>query len=488
MGEISRESENLPLDEVSGPEPPTDQSTLFPNGSDVVYDMVCVGFGPASLAIGIALNDAIDPALNGGHTDFAPKVRFVEKQKQFAWHSGMLVPGSRMQISFIKDLATLREPRSSFTFLSYLNHKNRLIHFTNIGTFLPARVEFEDYMRWCASHFEHLTHYGQDVQEILPGPQNTDGVVDYFTVVSRDTETKEVTSMNARKIVIAVGGKAKMPPSVPMDPVIMHSSKYCTHLPSLLSDTLKPYKIAVIGGGQSAAEIFHDLHRRYPNSQTALIFRDSALRPSDDSPFVNEIFNPDGVSKFYNMTSDERKKHIATEKATNYGVVRLELIEAIYHDMYLQRVENPDETQWQHRILPETEIVQMEREQETSRIRIHIKSQSEKENKESLDFDAVVVATGYQRDSHEALLEKVRDLQPAGLSGWVSDRSYRVALDEAKISTEAGIWLQGCNEQTHGLSDSLLSVLAVRGGEIVQSAFPNRSANADSDGSWVHAP
>lgn len=300
MGEISRESENLPLDEVSGPEPPTDQSTLFPNGSDVIYDMVCVGFGPASLAIGIALNDAIDPTLNGGHTDFAPKVRFVEKQKQFAWHSGMLVPGSRMQISFIKDLATLREPRSSFTFLSYLNHKNRLIHFTNIGTFLPARVEFEDYMRWCASHFEHLTHYGQDVQEILPGPQNTDGVVDYFTVVSRDTETKEITSMNARKIVIAVGGKAKMPSSVPMDPLIMHSSKYCTHLPSLLSDTLKPHKIAVIGGGQSAAEIFHDLHRRYPNSQTSLIFRDSALRPSDDSPlYVFCLLSSKDLSPFY---------------------------------------------------------------------------------------------------------------------------------------------------------------------------------------------
>lgn len=284
MGSVSHESENCPFDVASSLEPPSEQSTLFPKSPDVVYDMVCVGFGPASLAIGIALNDAIDPALNGGQTDFAPKVRFLEKQKEFSWHSGMLVQGSRMQISFIKDLATLRDPRSSFTFLSYLNHKSRLIHFTNIGTFLPARVEFEDYMRWCASHFEHVTHYSQEVEEILPGPINTDGAVDYFTVISRDTETKKVTSLNTRKIVIAVGGKAKMPSGVPFDPLIMHSSKYCTHLPKILGDPTASYKIAVIGGGQSAAEIFHDLHQRYPNSRTTMIFRDTALRPSDDSP------------------------------------------------------------------------------------------------------------------------------------------------------------------------------------------------------------
>lgn len=64
----------------------------------------------------------------------------------------------------------------------------------------------------------------------------------------------------------------------------MHSSKYCTHLPQMLNDEMAPYNIAVVGSGQSAAEIYHDLHRRYPNSRTTLILRDTALRPSDDSP------------------------------------------------------------------------------------------------------------------------------------------------------------------------------------------------------------
>lgn len=264
---------------------PAGRFLLRSTPADEMHDLLCVGFGPASLAIGIALHDAMDPALNRASpgAGFKPKVCFLERQKQFAWHSGMLVPGSRMQISFIKDLATLRDPRSSFTFLNYLHNKNRLIHFTNLGTFLPARMEFEDYMRWCAQRFENVVSYGEEVMEVVPGSM-TDGKVDYFVVRSHNTETGEVYSRRARKVVVALGGKAKMPPGFPQDPRIMHSSKYCTALPSLLKDESKAYHIAVVGSGQSAAEIFHDLQRRYPNSRTTLILRDSALRPSDDSP------------------------------------------------------------------------------------------------------------------------------------------------------------------------------------------------------------
>jgi L-ornithine N5-oxygenase len=194
---------------------------------------------------------------------------------------------------------------------------------------------------------------------------------------------------------------------------------------------------------------------------------------------VNEIFNPERVDKFYEMSAEERKKRIAIEKATNYSVVRLELIESIYNDMYLQRVENPDETQWQQRILPETKVARIEHHNASSRMRIHVKSvNNESESKEVLDVDALMVATGYLRDAHEGLLENVRSLRPSGASSWNPGRDYRVSLDGAKVSAQAGIWLQGCNEKTHGLSDSLLSVLAVRGGEIVSSVFADQLAGA----------
>jgi L-ornithine N5-oxygenase len=267
----------------SASEPPVLEATP----PDELHDVLCVGFGPASLAIAIALHDTLDPTLNnpGARPNCQPKVCFLERQKQFAWHSGMLVPGSKMQISFMKDLATLRDPRSHFTFLNYLHNKGRLIDFTNLGTFLPARLEFEDYMRWCANKFSNVVAYGEEVTEVTPGQLGGDGSkVDFFTVRSRNLETGEITSRRARKVVIAIGGKAKMPPGIPQGPRIMHSSQYCTTLPSLLTDKSESYNVAVLGSGQSAAEIFHDVQRQYPNSKTTLIMRDSALRPSDDSP------------------------------------------------------------------------------------------------------------------------------------------------------------------------------------------------------------
>ncbi|GFF50175.1 L-ornithine N(5)-monooxygenase [Aspergillus lentulus] len=457
-----------------------DPPRLRSTPQDELHDLLCVGFGPASLAIAIALHDALDPRLNKSASNIPaqPKICFLERQKQFAWHSGMLVPGSKMQISFIKDLATLRDPRSSFTFLNYLHQKGRLIHFTNLSTFLPARLEFEDYMRWCAQQFSDVVAYGEEVVEVIPGKSDpSSSVVDFFTVRSRNVETGKISARKARKVVVAIGGTAKMPPGLPQDPRIMHSSKYCTTLPALLKDKSKPYNIAVLGSGQSAAEIFHDLQKRYPNSRTTLIMRDSAMRPSDDSPFVNEIFNPERVDKFYSQSAAERQRSLAADKATNYSVVRLELIEEIYNDMYLQRVKNPDETQWQHRILPERKITRIEHHGPQSRMRIHLKSSKPESEgaanhvKETLEVDALMVATGYYRNAHERLLSKIQHLRPTGQDQWNPRRDYRVEMDPSKVSSQAGIWLQGCNERTHGLSDSLLSVLAVRGAEMVQSIF-----------------
>lgn len=247
------------------------------------YDLVCVGFGPASLAIAIALHDAQENL--GRDANYrTPRVCFLEKQQQFAWHAGMMVPGSKMQISFIKDLATVRDPRSEFTFLNYLKSQRRLVEFTNLGTFLPTRLEFADYMRWCAGRFLDVVSYGQEVLEIREAADTAFEKINSFVVKSRDVRSGQITSMFAKNVILAVGGQPRIPPNIPYHPRVMHSSSYCTTMPNLLKDASKSYNIAVMGSGQSAAEIFHDLYQRYPNAKVTLIMRDSALRPSDDSP------------------------------------------------------------------------------------------------------------------------------------------------------------------------------------------------------------
>ncbi|KZF19678.1 putative L-ornithine 5-monooxygenase [Xylona heveae TC161] len=468
------------------PSPPG-RSVLRSTDPEELHDLICIGFGPASLAIATALHDSIiskTSGADGSPHEKTPRVAFLERQPQFAWHAGMLLPGAKMQISFLKDMATFRDPRSEFTFLNYLHRRKRLVPFVNLSTFLPLRAEYDDYLRWCAGWFDDVVSYGQEVVDIVPEKLNGEQEkINGFTVRSRNVKTGEITTRKARHVVIAVGGKPKIPQPLPSNnPHVIHSSRYSMAIPALLKDKSKNYRVAVVGAGQSAAEIFNDLHSRYPNSNTSLIIRGSALRPSDDSPFVNEIFDPDRVDDYYHQPQDIRTEAIALDRSTNYGVVRIELLEHIYTDMYMQRLREPDEEAWQHRILNHRSINSVEDVSASGahplRLRVQNSTGVFKKNgvmrEEILDVDAVVVATGYVRDAHEQMLRHADHMKPGGSKAdkkWAVSRDYRVRFEQGAVADDAGVWLQGCNEQTHGLSDTLLSILAVRGAEIVESIF-----------------
>lgn len=248
------------------------------------FDLICVGFGPASLAVAVAMHDALAAGKKLLPDGASPKVLFIEKQNQFAWHSGMLIPGAKMQISFIKDLASLRDPRSEFTFLNYLHRHDRLVDFTNLSTFLPARSEYEDYLRWCSSFFSRLVEFGQQVVSIVPD-KAAKGAVRSFSIQSEDIHTGQLHSYRARHVLVASGGQPSLPKSFPLKhPRVIHSSQYANVIHQILPKPAVPYRVVVVGAGQSAAEIFHNVASRYPNSNTRLIMRQEFLRPSDDSP------------------------------------------------------------------------------------------------------------------------------------------------------------------------------------------------------------
>ncbi|EAT90349.1 L-ornithine N(5)-monooxygenase [Parastagonospora nodorum] len=471
-----------------------------------LHDMICVGFGPASLAIGIALHDALDgtdPSLEEipGLQGRPPKVAFLEKQSHFAWHAGMLLPGAKMQITFMKDMATMRNPRSEFTFINYLHQKGRLVEFANLNTFLPARVEYEDYMGWCASWFEEVVSYDQEVIKVTP-EKSANGEISYFTVVSRNNQTGRTESRRTKHVVIAAGGQPNLPAPFPSNhPKIIHSSKFQYTSKQLFPDHDAPYKIAVVGNGQSAAEIFDYLHSNYPNSRTRLLIKGGALRPSDDSPFVNEIFNPSRIATTFAQPPTLRAATLTLDKGTNYGVVRLPLLEHIYETLYLQRISHGNtsaaEANWPHAILPYRCVTSIA-DTPAGGVRLEILDRSPlylsetagaTEKTEMMDFDAVFVATGYQRDLHETLLKDARHLMPGGDlkdARWSVSREYKVLFEDRKVSDDAGVWLQGCNERTHGLSDTLLSVLATRGGEVVRSVFekPGKWSGGDMLGGY----
>ena len=88
-----------------------------------------------------------------------------------------------------------------------------------------------------------------------------------------------------------------------------------------------------------------------------------------------------------------------------------------------------------------------------------------------LDHDRglVFLGTGYDKRMPRVVRELAGTL---GLQRVEVTRQYRVAIDEP---TDAAVYLQGVNEETHGIADSLLSVVAQRSADIVQDILERQS-------------
>src|SRR5690606_2515583 len=142
-----------------------------------IHDLIGIGFGPSNIALAITLEEKKQ---EGRSIDSF----FIETQPGFAWHASMMLDNAHMQRSFLKDLGTMRNPSSHFTFINYLHQKQRLQDFINLKTFFPSRHEFNDYLAWAAAHFNNRCAYGEEVFEVLPETGNDEVIM--LRVRSRD--------------------------------------------------------------------------------------------------------------------------------------------------------------------------------------------------------------------------------------------------------------------------------------------------------------
>ena len=413
------------------------------------YDVLGVGFGPSHLALAIALHE------RGIQGAMLPKAKFLEAQKSFAWHPNMLLDGSDMQVSFIKDLVSLRNPSSPYSFLSYLHAKGRLERFINRKSFYPSRHEFNDYFAWAAKQMAHMSVYDQKVVGVEP-VMGDDGQVTLLSVVSESSQGRQ-TTCHTRDLVMAIGGHPVVPDvfaDVATIPMVHHSSRYLADVKSQLQSANQPLKIAVVGSGQSGAEIFYDLVNDPHRPEVDFIFRSHALKPSDDSPFVNEIFDVDFTSYVYQQSKQQRHTLMEEYSNTNYSVVDGDLIEQIYGVFYEQDVVNGNH----YALRRSTTVAAAQRagDQVTLSLR---DTHGDKVDEQS--YELVVLATGVRRRLGETMM--------SDLKGYVTDaevgRTYQLSTTDDFLPR---IFLQGYCEETHGLSDTLLSVLAARVDEIAE--------------------
>lgn len=101
--------------------------------TDDPLEIMGVGFGPANLALAAAIHEF--PLVKG--VSLADRTSFFEQQPGFSWHQGMLIEGATMQVSFLKDLVTLRNPVSEFSFVNFLHTQDRLTDFINNKIIYP---------------------------------------------------------------------------------------------------------------------------------------------------------------------------------------------------------------------------------------------------------------------------------------------------------------------------------------------------------------
>lgn len=413
-------------------------------------DVLAIGAGPANLALAVAIEES-------GSRGLAERTLVLEQYPDIKWQRNLLLPWARSQVSFLKDLVTLRNPRSRFSFLSFLHDQGRLDEFVNLGTFHPFRWELSDYMRWVAEALEHVgIRYGARGERVEPR-RGGDGTVVGWTVTLAGGDT-----VRCRDLVIGIGRDPYLPEvfrELPADRVI-HSTQYCSRIAETPAD--RPIRAVVVGGAQSAAEMFMALHQDLPLSQPTIVMRSIGLRNYQTSKFVNELFFPSFVDEFYDCAPEVRAQILDEMHLTNYAGLAPPFLDETYSMLYQQKMRGPQRstvhamTEVVGARVDGDEVVLELRDRKTGKV-------------EPLHCDLVLLGTGYE----PRMPAMVRDLaERVGLDDVAVSRRYRVDLGD---SAWGAMYLQGVNEQTHGIADSLISVLAHRSQDIVTDLLARRS-------------
>lgn len=450
-----------PLDGLSAGRP-----VRVPDPRSPELDVLGIGFGPSNLSLAIALGEH-NHKVDG---QAALQARFFEKQPRFGWHRGMLIDDATMQVTFLKDLVTMRNPSSDFSFLSYLHQKDRLADFINHKIFFPLRIEFHDYLEWAAKRVDDLVEYGSEVINVRP--VTCDDVVTCFEVVIRRAHAPdEPIVRRARNIVVAVGLEPSLPPGVALSSRIWHNLDLMDRV-AALPDSPSPRRFIVVGAGQSAAEATEYLHRRFPDAEVCSLFSRYGYTPTDDTPFVNRIFDPEAVDVYFGAPRDVKRRLFDCHRNTTYSVVDAELIAELYRRVYQEKVQGRQRL----RILNASRLMRVDTTAEGVEVAIEHLPTGERTASAA---DALVYATGYQQVEVMRLLGEAGQLCLRDEEGMVCvERDYRIA---ASAPAQGGIYLHGGTEHSHGLTSTTLSCIAVRSGEILQSIL---DAVGDRPRSW----
>ncbi|MFF8269759.1 lysine N(6)-hydroxylase/L-ornithine N(5)-oxygenase family protein [Streptomyces sp. NPDC016562] len=411
-------------------------------------ELLAVGAGPANLALAVAVEE-LAPELAGD-------TLLIEREQDIVWQRGMLLPDALSQVSFLKDLVTMRNPCSRFSFVNFLHAQERLDAFVNLASWVPYRSEISDYLQWVADELAQVrVEYGRECAGV-EAVTGADGEITGWVVTLANGDT-----IGCRYLVIGAGRDAHVPAvfeGLPAERVI-HSTQYTQRIAQVRADL--PHRVAVVGGAQSAAELFGAALRDLPECKPTMIMRSIGLNGYESSKFTNELYYSSFIDEFYEASPDARKQLLDEMYRSNYGGLSPATLDALYRQFYQDRRTGQDRLAMH--AMTDVSAARMEGEEIVLTLTDR-KSGAERE----MRTDLVLLGTGFVRSmpwAVKALAESI------GLERVDVSRNYRLDLGRP---ASAACYLQGVNEATHGIADSLLSVLAGRSAEITQDILAHR--------------
>lgn len=415
---------------------------------NINVDVAGIGVGPFNLSTA---------ALLAPLTEL--KTMFFERRPDFNWHAGMMLPGTQLQTSFLKDLVTSADPTSRYSFLSYLVAHGRFYRFLNAEFPRVERREFADYMRWVAIQLPNL-RFNTEIQEV-----HHDG--ECFVLRSANQIVK------AQQLVVATGNVPHIPGwgAAFLGEQVQHASQYMT---SPLN--VEGRRVVVVGGGQSGVEIMLNLMTNptgspgKPSSIT-LISRRPTLEPLDESPFTNEYFTPDYVKAFQQLPTERKPAIVEYQKLASDGIspdTLRQLNQAMYTADFLAPANS------RPALLPFREVQAMRRNGNVFCLSMHNGFNGVDER---LEADVVIFATGYSSSLPSCLTPLAEMLQ--------RDQHGRLLLREDFSAQWNGpqhqrIFFQNVGRLSHGIADPQLSLAAWRSAVIVNSLLGRHYYN-DND-------
>lgn len=401
-----------------------------------VYDFIAIGLGPFNLGLA-ALTHTLDE-VNG---------LFLDKNAGFNWHPGMMLESAHLQTPFMSDLVTLADPTHPLSFLNYIKKQGRLYSFYIREDFFLMRKEYNQYCQWATQQIPAI-RFEHNVTLVTYDEQN-----DVYTVTAEDLKQQQTVTFQCRKLVLGTGPAPYIPDSCKdfMDKAT-HTSNYLYQKEALQQKA----SITLVGGGQSAAEIYYDLLQDIDTKgyQLNWVTRSPRFFPLEYSKLTLEMTSPEYVDYFYNLPAAKRDALINKQKHLYKGI-NASLINDIYDLLYVKRLDGAVNT----RLFTNTALERTAFNGEQFTLGLY---QDEQEKSFELESEGLVLATGYAYQLPDFLEGISQHIQWDKQGRFDVNRNYSIDKQGGRI------FVQNAELHTHGFVTPDLGMACYRNSCIIR--------------------